>query len=162
MNNSTLNFLLDFAEYDSPLQGSYFINNPSICLQALLAEGYLEPAEAPDKIYHLIDGERYLVHQMMVDGRMRFWCIVGNETVEVNIAVTKFYTLCYTPFAKILKQFLGAEDTDDRKVPNHAWNLGTPDAATDEVHLVRNAGTDDRVKQVMSDYSPDNCLLVWL
>ena len=160
MNDATLNFLLDFAEYDQPIQHSYFEQNPAICLDELLAEGYLKPAQAPDEIYAVIDGGSYPVHSMEARGKTVYWCTVEGETVDLEPTVGKFYTLDYTPFAKVLKTHLRAEVTDDRKAPNRAWDLGTPDAALDEVRLVRNAGTDAEVIQIMAKYG-ENDTVYW-
>lgn len=160
MNDATLQFLLDFAEYDQPIQHSYFDRNPDICFAELLAEGYLKPAQAPAEIYVMMDGERCLVHKTEVRGKVRFWCNAEGGSVDLEPTVGKFYSLDYTPFAELLKAHLRAEVTDDRKAPNYAWDLGVPDAASDEVHLVRNGGTNADVIRIISRYG-ENDTVYW-
>lgn len=152
MNDATLQFLLDFAEHDQPIQHLYFKRNPAICFRELLSEGYLTPANAPDEIYTMIDGESYLVHYMNAEGKTVCWCTVEGRPVELDPMVCSYYRIDYTPLARLLMKHLRTEVPDDQKVPNHAWDLGMPDAFLNEVHLVRNGGTNDHVKLAMADY----------
>ena len=158
MNDATLQFLLDFAEHDQPIQHLYFKRNPAICFRELLSEGYLTPTNAPDEIYTIIDGESYLVHHMIFEGKEVCWCTVEGRLVELDPMVCSYYRVDYTPFARLLMKHLRAEVTDDRKAPNRAWDLGVPEEGkgSDEVHLVRNGGTDAEVIQIMGKYSKDD------
>ena len=161
MNKVTLAFLLNFAEWDRPIQGQFFHENPDICFDELLAEGYLDPAEQPDEIRIRVDDESQYVFREMVNGRMHYWYVDEDGRHEVEEEWVRFYTLNYTPLARLLSKFLHAEDPDDTEVPNHAWDLGIPDDYLNQVHLVRNGGTDDHVKQVMAEYASD-AIICWI
>ncbi len=155
MNRPTLTFLLRYAGCEKPIQGQFFHENPNICFEELLAEGYLEPANHPSELFIRIDGVSYRVHENEVNGWTRYWYVDEGESFDIEGKWVNFYTLNYTPLARLLTKFLRAEDPDDTEAPNHAWDLGMPDAYLNQVHLVRNGGTDDRVKQVMADYASD-------
>ena len=155
MNKPTLTFLLRYAGCEIPIQGQFFRENPNICFEELLAEGYLEPANHPSELAIRIDGVPYHVYEDEVNGRARYWYVDGDETFDIEGKWVNFYSLNYTPLARLLTKFFRAEDPDDTEAPNHAWDLGMPEDYLNQVHLVRNGGTDDRVKQVMADYASD-------
>ena len=160
MNKATLAFLLNFTEWDKPIQGQFFSEKPKICLDELLKEKYLEQTTwRPDEIFVQVDGESHRVFESESNGRVRYWYVDEDETVDVEEGWVKFYTLNYTPLAQKIYYEFNARNHVATIIPNSLWLCGNQGRQQRELYLTLNAGTNANIRQWLEEYAPKRAII---